>query len=72
MIRTETIACSWLFTLLLNFLEEEKLVSGFDLVPFYFFLILFLWQLYPAGSCSAGHLDVALLLLACWPTSTCS
>jgi hypothetical protein len=49
--------------LLLEFLEEMKLVSGFDLKPFYFFLILFLWQLYPAWSCSAGRLAVALLLL---------
>jgi hypothetical protein len=49
MIITDITACSSLFTLLLRFFEEEeKLVSGFDLVPFYFFLILFLWQLYPA------------------------
>jgi hypothetical protein len=33
-----------------------KLISGFDLVPFYFFLILFLWQLCSTCSCSAGHL----------------
>jgi hypothetical protein len=30
-----------------------------DLVPFYFFLILFLWQLCSACSCSAGHLAPA-------------
>jgi hypothetical protein len=55
---------------LVEIFGEEKLVSGFDLVPFYLFLILFLWQLYPAGCCSAGHLDVALLLLAWQPCSS--
>jgi hypothetical protein len=56
MIRTDITACSSLFTLLLKFLEEEKLVSDFDLVPFYFFLILFLWWSCPAWSGLAGHL----------------
>jgi hypothetical protein len=48
MIRTDTTACSSFVHLVVEIFGEEKLVSGFDLVPFYFFLILFLWQLYPA------------------------
>jgi hypothetical protein len=46
--RTYTTACSNFVHLAAEILEEEKLVSGFDLVPFYFFLILFLWWSCPA------------------------
>jgi hypothetical protein len=48
MIRTDITACSSFVHLVAEILEEEKLVLGFDLVPFYFFLILFLWWLCPA------------------------
>jgi hypothetical protein len=64
-----------LFTLLLRFLDEEKLVSGLVLVPFYFFLIWILWCSSSAWSGSAGHLAAflaALLLLACWPAPSAS
>jgi hypothetical protein len=48
MIRTNTTTFSNFVHLVAEILEEEKLVSGFDLVPFYFFLILFLWWSCPA------------------------
>jgi hypothetical protein len=62
MIRTDATAYSSLFTLLLRFLDEEKLVSGLVLVTFSFFLIWILWCSSSAWSGSAGHLAAFLVL----------
>jgi hypothetical protein len=48
MIRTDATAYSWFVHLVAGIVGEKKLVSDFALMPFYFFLTLFLWW-----SCSA-------------------
>jgi hypothetical protein len=61
MIRTDATADYELFTLLLRFLDEDKLVSDLILVPFSSFLIWILWWSSPACTGSAGS-----LLLSCY------
>jgi hypothetical protein len=59
--RTETDDVIYLVINLVVEIWEVKLVSGFDLVPFYFFLILFCWS-----PCSYFLAALLLLLVSSW------